>query len=182
MVDVVRPSLPAHLQQKGFTLIELMVVVVIVSVVTSISLLALGGGEQRKLTSQTQQLKTLLTWVRDQSTFDRKLYLVVPDEEGLITYVFHQNRWQESSKIDELAWQPGIRVSWLVDEVFAYNQQLPEAGWMFWPTGEVLEGEVSFAIGGDKFRAPKKENIIRLTWNELLQFNVETGAVLHDTP
>ncbi len=174
--------IPHHVQQsKGFTLIELMVVVVIVSVVTSISILSLGGGDQRKLTAQTNQLKSLLMLVRDQSTFDRKLYLVVPDESGLTTHVFHQNKWQESPKVALLEWKPGMVVEWSVDETFAKKQQLPEAGWMFWPTGEVLEGAVSFAMGGDKFTAPKKENIVKVSWNELLQFEVEIGSALDDT-
>jgi len=119
--------------------------------------------------------------VRDQSTFDRKLYLVVPDESGLTTHVFHQNKWQESSKVALLEWKPGMIVEWSVDEIFAEKQQLPEAGWMFWPTGEVLEGAVSFAMGGDKFTAPKKENIVKVSWNELLQFEVEIGSTLDDT-
>lgn len=167
-------------RQKGFTLIELMVVVVIVSVVTSMSLLSLSGGDQSKLTAQQNQLKTLLSLVRDQSTFDRKLYLVVPDEKGLTTHVFYQNKWKESPKVEFLAWKSGLIVQWSVDEVFAQKQQLPEEGWMFWPTGEVLEGDISFAIGGDKFTAPKKENIVTVSWNDILQFDVETGKALDE--
>lgn len=173
---------PRAQYQKGFTLIELMVVVVIISVVTSISILSLGAGDQNKLTAQQNQLTSLLSLARDQSTFDRKLYLVVPDKKGLTTHVFDENKWQKSSKVEFVAWKPGLTVQWSVDEVFAQKQQLPEAGWMFWPTGEVLEGDVSFAIGGDKFTAPKKENIVNISWNDILQFDVETGGGLDDAP
>jgi len=174
---------PSSIQsQQGFTLIELMVVVVIVSVVTSMSLLSLSGGDQSKLSAQQNQLKTLLSLVRDQSTFDRKLYLLVPDDKGLTTHVFEQNKWKESPKVEFVAWKPGVIVEWSVDETFAQKQQLPKAGWMFWPTGEVLEGEVSFAVGGDKFTAPKKENIVKVSWNDILQFDVETGGEFDDAP
>ncbi|VAW45535.1 hypothetical protein MNBD_GAMMA04-740 [hydrothermal vent metagenome] len=166
--------------QQGFTLIELMVVVVIVSVVTSISILSLSGGDQRKLTAQQNQFKAWLSLVRDQSTFDRKLYLVVPDEKGLTAHVYYQNSWKKSPNVEFLAWKSGVTVQWSVDDVFAQKQQLPEAGWMFWPTGEVLEGDVSFAIGGDKFTAPKKENIAKVLWNDILQFDIETGQALDE--
>jgi len=164
----------SHIQhQQGFTLIELMVVVVIISVVTSISVLSLSGGDKSKLTAQQNQLKMLLSLVRDQSTFDRKLYLVVPDETGLTTHIFEQNKWKASPKIEFLAWKNGLTVQWSVDKVFAQKQQLPEAGWMFWPTGEVLQGDVSFAVGGDKFTAPNKENIVTVSWNDILQFDAD---------
>lgn len=164
----------SHTQyQQGFTLIELMVVVVIISVVTSISVLSLSGGDKSKLTAQQNQLKMLLSLVRDQSTFDRRLYLVVPDETGLTTHVFEQNKWKKSPKVEFLAWKNGLTVQWSVDKVFAQKQQLPEAGWMFWPTGEVLQGDVTFAVGGDKFTAPNKESIVTVSWNDILQFDAD---------
>ncbi len=168
--------------QKGFTLIELMVVVVIVSVVTSISIMSLGTSDQNKLTTQQNQLKSLLKLVRDQATFDRKLYLIVPDEKGLTTHVFIKNQWKKSSKIEFIAWQPALTVVWEVDESFAQKQQLPDAGWMFWPTGDVLDGAIAFSVGGDKFTAPKKEDIAKVSWNDILQFETETGSGLDDTP
>ncbi|MCF6254077.1 MAG: prepilin-type N-terminal cleavage/methylation domain-containing protein [Thiomicrorhabdus sp.] len=164
---------PRAKQQQGFTLIELMVVVVIISVVTSVSVLSLSGGDKSKLTAQQNQLKMLLSLVRDQSTFDRKLYLVVPDEAGLTTYIFAQNKWKKSPKVEFLAWKNGLTVQWSVDKVFAQKQQLPEPGWIFWPTGDVLQGDVSFSIGGDKFTAPKKENIVTVSWNDILQFDAD---------
>jgi len=166
-------KVPPPKHQKGFTLIELMVVIVIISVVTTISILSLNGGDKSKLIVQQNQLKTLLNSVRDQSTFDRKLYLVVPDETGLTMYVFEQNKWKKSPKVEFLAWKNGLTVQWSVDEVFAQKQQLPEPGWMFWPTGEVLKGGVSFAMGGDKFTAPNKENIVSVSWNDILQFEAD---------
>ncbi|VAW48612.1 hypothetical protein MNBD_GAMMA03-92 [hydrothermal vent metagenome] len=169
--------------QKGFTLIELMVVVVIVSVVTSISILSLGASDQNKLTAQQNQLKTLLVLVRDQSTFDRKLYLVVPEKTGLTTHVFIENKWKESPKIEFLAWQPGLTASWEVDEAFAQQQQLPEAGWMFWPTGDVLEGTVVFSVGKDDGSiASEKENTAKVAWNDMLQFDADTEDMLDETP
>ncbi len=166
-------------KQAGFTLIELMVVVVIVSVVTSISILSLGSSDQKKRLSQQNQIKTLLTFVRDQSTFDRKLYLVVPKKEGLTTYVFSDNVWKVSPKVDFLAWQPGLAFRWTVDDVFADKQQLPEAGWMAWPTGDVLEGEIVFWVG-DWNTKPKKEDRVRVSWDGLLRFDSVTDTATQE--
>ncbi len=148
-----------------------MVVVVIISVVTTMSVLSMSGGDKSKLTAQENQLKAFLGLVRDQSAFNRRLYLVVPDKTGLKTYVLLKKKWETASKVDFLAWSSGVTVSWSVDETFAKNQQLPEAGWMFWPTGETLEGDITLSVGGDAFRAPEKENIVKVSWNDLLQFD-----------
>jgi len=161
-------------KQAGFTLIELMVVVVIVSVVTSISILSLGPSEQAKLTTQQNQLKTLLGFVRDQSTFDRKLYLVTPDDKGLTTHVFTKNKWQKADKVAFLAWQAGINASWKVDEDYAQQQQLPDPGWLFWPTGEVLEGEAYFSVGENAFQNSNKAEVSTVVWDGLLQFESST--------
>lgn len=158
-------------KQAGFTLIELMVVVVIIAVVTSIGVMSLSSNDQARLTNQKNQFKSFMNLVRDQSSFDRALYLVSPDERGLTTYVFKQGAWKTASKVEFFPWQQGLTIDWSFDKSFAQKQQLPKSGWMFWPSGEALAGSVTFSLEGEQtpFQTDEHDDN-SVVWNGLLQF------------
>jgi general secretion pathway protein H len=166
-------------RQHGFTLIELMVVVVIMAVVLSVGMLSLRPSDAALLTTQQSQLKSLLRLASDHAAFEQRLYLVAPDEQGLTTYVFTDQAWSVSSKMVFLPWQAGLSVQWNTDLTFAEQNQLPQAGWLFWPSGEVLPGEVEMQLDGQTMSqvAPSKTNSVKQTdkvttvvWDGLLNF------------
>lgn len=159
-------------KQAGFTLIELMVVLVIVAVVMGVTVLSLSSNEKSRLNAQKNQLKSYLSLVRDQSTFDLKLYLVAPDQQGLKTLVFDKDSWKIASKVAPLVWQDGVMADWRLDSTFAHRQQLPSAGWIFWPSGEVLSGKVTFTLqGGAQSQAQAESELDNsVAWNNLLKY------------
>jgi len=159
-------------RQLGFTLIELMVVMVIISVVVSVGMISMGGNEQSTLRAQERSIKALLSYVRDQSALKQQLYLVAADEDGLSTYHLVKGRWQQDSTVQVLSWQEGVNVEWEVERSpFTQQQELPKEGWVFWPSGDVLAGAIFIQSLQDK-QASSLENLSSYSfrWNGLLQF------------
>lgn len=168
------------IDQRGFTLIELMVVVVIISVVVSIGVVSLGSSEQATLRSQERSVKALLLYVRDQAAFNQQLYLLEVDANGLSAYRLRHNRWQADDSIKPLKWDEALNVDWAIGSFQTQDGLLNQTGqdmdgregWLFWPSGEVMPGEIRFT--------PIQEGLRRqggvgnkssgLRWNELLQF------------
>lgn len=170
-------SAQAH-RQRGFTLIELMVVVVIMAVVLSVGMLSLRPSDSALLNTQQGQLKSLLRLASDHAAFEQTLYLIAPNQEGLTTYVFTDQAWSVSPKVAFLPWQAGLNVEWNTDLTFAQQNQLPQAGWLFWPSGEVLPGEVSMQLDGQTQLTPSSKGgelatvtkVTTVAWDGLLNF------------
>ena len=159
--------------QSGFTLIELMVVMVIMSVVVSVAVISLGGNEQTTLRAQQSSAKALLTFVRDKSAIKQQMYLVAPDKAGLTTYVLKTGKWQVDNRIEKLAWQEGLDIEWQVDNTaFAQQQNLPSEGWVFWPSGDVLGGAIYMrSLQTKQATGPQDWSSYSFSWNEVLQFS-----------
>ncbi|WP_373019687.1 prepilin-type N-terminal cleavage/methylation domain-containing protein [Thiomicrorhabdus sp.] len=161
--------------QSGFTLIELMVVVVIMSVVVTVGMMSIGSSEQATLRSQERSVKSLLSFVRDQAALKQRLYLVAVDEKGLSAYSQQRGKWQKDEKIDSLAWSESLQVEWTIDnQQFARQQNLPREGWVFWPSGDVMAGSVLFSPrSNSSLRGKQAESSYSVHWNGLLQFDAE---------
>jgi general secretion pathway protein H len=153
--------------QRGFTLIELMVVLVIMGVVVSVGVISLGSFNQDLAENQRAIIGSYLQQVSDESAFNQRLFLVTPDEDGLMTYWFKDNQWQVTNDIEKLPWQKGLNVDWDIDETLAKQQQLPNPGWLFWPTGEVTPGQIELKGMSED---TNESIVINLIWNEALEF------------
>jgi len=165
-------ALRTTVKQAGFTLIELMVVIVIMSIVVSVALISMGGNEQTTLRAQEGSAKALLTFVRDKSAIKQQMYLVVPDETGLTPYALKAGRWQQDASIKKLAWQEGLSMDWQIDNrAFAQQQNLPNEGWVFWPSGDVLGGAIFMSASqSQQASLLQKPSTYSFKWNGLLQF------------
>ncbi|WP_127471109.1 prepilin-type N-terminal cleavage/methylation domain-containing protein [Thiomicrorhabdus aquaedulcis] len=162
-------------RQRGFTLIELMVVVVIMAVVLSVGMLSLRPSDSAILNTQQGQLKSALRLVSDYAAFEQRLYLMAPTQDGLTTYVLTDQAWSVSSQVAFLPWQAGLSVEWNTDLTFAQQNQLPQAGWLFWPSGEVLPGEVKIQLDGQtqltsNAKGGKVAGVTTVVWDGLLNF------------
>ncbi|WP_321325763.1 prepilin-type N-terminal cleavage/methylation domain-containing protein [Thiomicrorhabdus sp.] len=156
--------------QQGFTLIELMVVVVIMSVVVSVGVLSLGRINQDLAENQQAKIESYFKQVADQSAFNQKMYLIAPDDEGLTTYKYVNYEWQPADDIANLAWQNGFEVSWVLDEHFAEQQKLTRPGWVFWPSGDVLSGSITLKNLDTNTGSSATNREMKLSWNEALEF------------
>ena len=118
-------------QPYGFTLIELMVVIVIISLIASLVVLNIGGVSQRKAMQAREilimDLKRIMRESNDQGQI---IALVTQRETDVSPFQYHFERYQELSpnktalafsSIDQA--QPKQRWHTLGDQ---YRQQLPE--------------------------------------------------------
>jgi general secretion pathway protein H len=159
--------------QAGFTLIELMVVVVIMAVVVSVGLIAMAPSEQAVARAHERSVKALLGYARDQAALTQRLYLLAVDEHGLTLHRQTSQGWQLDAQVKTLKWPDALTVTWEVDNSgFVAQQNLPAEGWVFWPSGDVLGGAiVMHATGTDVSRGESPSAIVR--WNGVLQFTNE---------
>ncbi|MDX1347653.1 MAG: prepilin-type N-terminal cleavage/methylation domain-containing protein [Thiomicrorhabdus chilensis] len=166
--------------QSGFTLIELMVVVVIMAVVVSVGMMSLGSNEQATLRAQDRNVKSLLMAVRDQAALKQRLYLVGVDESGLTTYSQNRGEWQVDDKIKRLKWPESLIVEWKIDnQTFVKQQNLPQEGWVFWPSGDVLAGSIILRnLDNQAFDRDQEATEYAIRWNGLLQFEKEVKGSL----
>ncbi len=162
-----------RVSQRGFTLIELMVVVVIISVVVSVGMMSLGSNEQATLRAEERSVKALLSYVRDQAAMKQRLYLVAVDEQGLSAYSQQRGKWELDSDIAPLKWSESLVVEWKIDnQQFAQQQNLPKEGWVFWPSGDVMAGAILLNIRSDAVNTREQEpSSYSVHWNGLLQFD-----------
>lgn len=166
-----KPSLSLK-SQAGFTLIELMVVVVIVAVVVSVAVLSFARVNSDRLQTEKAKMQVLLQQVLDEAAFKQKLILVVPNKAGLRFYSQKAYQWQEEGNLQQVSWPEYLEVDWQLDTRAVNPQILPKEegtvlqGWLFWPNGEVLAGQITFTMldGG-------REVSRSLAWDEQLEFS-----------
>ena len=71
------------LKQKGFTLIEIMVVVFIISIMTGLSFFAVNQAGDRRYTSQAEDFLVWLEQLSDMAMLEGTAYGISGDEDGL---------------------------------------------------------------------------------------------------
>ncbi len=98
-------SLMPKLQTKtnGFTLIEIMVVMIIIGVILSFATLSIGdGGLAQKLEQEAQRLAALLKLARTEAIMQAKEMGISFDNQGYRFYVLQAQKWQAFTIQDDI--------------------------------------------------------------------------------
>ncbi len=100
--------------KRGFTLIEIMVVVVILGVVASFSFLSFGNfGSQRKTLMVVEQFRDYLKSLQQRAVLSTATYGVLVQESRFSTYIYNHEAWQimpASSNLREQKFAYSVRV------------------------------------------------------------------------
>ncbi len=155
-------------KQQGFTLIELMVVVVILAILLSVAIVSLQPNHQAQLRQQTVAFKGSLIAMCDKSAFEQRIYALIPTKKGIEIQKFTKGQWQETSLNpnarsgnNNLQWHEAMQVSWQLNEELAKSHGLEQPAWLCWPSGEINAGTITFEL--NQFTKV-------LQWNEILNF------------
>ncbi|MGP4844097.1 type II secretion system minor pseudopilin GspH [Marinobacter sp. 1Y8] len=101
-------------RQRGFTLIEIMVVMVVVGLMAVIAVVNLGSGaEQRELDNVSRQMFMLMETASEQAVLNNQEFGMVLGEEGYRFVVYNdlERKWQAQG---ERLFQPRAIPLWLV--------------------------------------------------------------------
>lgn len=146
---------PSH--ARGFTLLELLVVVVIVSLATTLSFAWLGGDDHRRLDAAIEQLHSDLTLARDVAFLDQQIIGWQADDQGyrFVTWRYEPDanvwRWVplDSQRLAPQDWPRPL----LVESVSANAPSPPDTDMpriVWWPNGEVIGGRLVLGHNGTK--------------------------------
>ena len=78
---------------RGFTLIEMLVVIVIIAVVVTAVSYSLSGVENTRFSQQSQRLSNWLQHVSDTAVLDGGVYGIRPELNTLTVVAWHANQW-----------------------------------------------------------------------------------------
>lgn len=135
-------------KQQGFTLIEIMVVVVIIAVMSVAVSLSLGGTSDRTARLQANRFIAVVNEVRDEAVISGQDYALVVDEKAQ-TYAFNAARENARAPINDALFKTRsidaeVKVKWQVFEVFE-NDKDTKPKVMISSLGELTPFEMSFA-------------------------------------
>ncbi|GHB06532.1 GspH/FimT family pseudopilin [Modicisalibacter luteus] len=144
---------PGH--ARGFTLLELLVVVVIVSLATTLSIAWLGGDDHRRLDAAAERLHGDLSLARDVAFLDQQIIGWQANAQGyrFVTWRYEPDtgvwRWVplESHRLAPQTWPIPLSVeSVSANAPSAPDTDMPRLVW--WPNGEVIGGRLILGHGG----------------------------------
>jgi len=151
--------------QAGFTLIELMVVVIIISLLLTAGMLALRPSESARLQQTLAQVRTWLQSSCDQAAFAGTLVAIVPSEQALKALMLRQDRWV--SLESEFPRPEGVQWRWQgVRPVPEDTAPLHQRAWLCWPEGEMTPGSLTARVDGEADR---------LRWDDWGRFVLEVA-------
>lgn len=143
--------------QSGFTLIEILVVLIVVGLLASLAVFTMGGSsQQRELENEVRELYLLMQTASEQAVLNN-LEMGVRLEEGGYQFVAFQDRNAEWKASGEQIFQPRAFPDWLVATEYIENdaprlasdedRQLPDI--VFFSSGETTPFQIEFTVGSD---------------------------------
>ena len=140
---------------QGFTLLEVLVVIFIIALSTSLAVVTLGRDDQSQVDQQARQLLEDFSFARDLALNQHRLVGWHPSAEG---YYFSRRdsrgQWQKytSRGLPERSWESSIelkeRPQWLQND----NQENPQPGLVFFPSGEVTPATLTLVMNDSQRR------------------------------
>lgn len=81
------------MKQRGFTLIEIVVVVVIISLVITMTTISMGNPQAKRMKQSSTRVATLLQLAKEQAIFNSQDYALSVWESGYSFYTLSETGW-----------------------------------------------------------------------------------------
>ena len=98
-------------RQRGFTLLEIMVVVFIIAIMAGLSFLALNQASDRRYSSQAEDFLVWLQQLSDLAMLEGSAYGVTADDQVFQAVVFYNYAWYEVSEPGPFFFNDGVVLS-----------------------------------------------------------------------
>ncbi|MFC4259002.1 type II secretion system minor pseudopilin GspH [Marinobacter lacisalsi] len=176
-------------RQAGFTMIEIMVVMVLVGLLASLAIVNLGGGnQQREMTSKIRELYVLMQTASEQAILNNEELGLVIDEQGY-RFVVYGERDQEWKSESERLFQGRGFPEWMSVTLFSEgdiprlasndededdegNQLRPDI--VFYSSGETTPFELEFVL------TQSSDRVYRLVSDGLNEIEMKTPSDTED--
>ena len=160
-------------REQGFTLIEIMVVVMIIATMSAISLLALNQASDRRYETEADKLLIWLQQISERASLEGAAYGVVPESdperEGEVTpsaimrlrvVVYYRMRWVAVSAPEPFLLEDGATVHWLLQDAET-EELMPQGDQMAnWYGDEIERLLPEMAFLPDGYIEPKAEIVL----------------------
>jgi prepilin-type N-terminal cleavage/methylation domain-containing protein len=160
-------------REQGFTLIEIMVVVMIIATMSAISLLALNQASDRRYETEADKLLIWLQQISERASLEGAAYGVVPESdperEGEVTpsaimrlrvVVYYRMRWVAVSAPEPFLLEDGATVHWLLEDAET-EELMPQGDQMAnWYGDEIERLLPEMAFLPDGYIEPKAEIVL----------------------
>ena len=140
---------------QGFTLLEVLVVIFIIALSTSLAVVTLGRDDQSQVDQQARQLLEDFTFARDLALNQHRLVGWHPSAEG---YYFSQRdsrgQWQKytSRGLPERHWASGIQLKESPQGLDALDSENSPPALVFFPSGEVTPANLTLVMNESQRR------------------------------
>ncbi|MDG2501144.1 MAG: type II secretion system protein [Porticoccaceae bacterium] len=143
-------------RQRGFTLIEVAVVVMIVATISAMSLLAINQAFDRRYSNEADRLLIWLQQMSERSALEGAAYGVVTEELEsaaiqLRAVVYYRMRWVAVTSPEPFILSEDASIDWLIDAVDEDEELLPQEETLFDKDGAEIERllpEIAFLPDG----------------------------------
>ena len=160
-------------REQGFTLIEIMVVVIVIATISAMSLLAINQTSDRRYETEANKLLIWLQQISERASLEGAAYGVVPESdperEGEVTpsaimrlrvVVYYRMRWVAVSAPEPFLLEDGATVHWLLEDAET-EELMPQGDQMAnWYGDEIERLLPEMAFLPDGYIEPKAEIVL----------------------
>tara|TARA_B110001452_G_scaffold90743_2_gene74695 strand:+ start:2039 stop:2614 length:576 start_codon:yes stop_codon:yes gene_type:complete len=160
-------------REQGFTLIEIMVVVIVIATISAMSLLAINQTSDRRYETEANKLLIWLQQISERASLEGAAYGIVTESdserEGATTpsaitrlrvVVYYRMRWVAVSAPEPFLLEDGATVHWLLEDAET-EELMPQGDQMVnWYGDEIERLLPEMAFLPDGYIEPKAEIVL----------------------